>query len=129
MSKPDATTTVQELKTLVATFGEERNWGRHNTPKNVSMNIAIEAAELMEHFVWEGGAQPDMEAIADELADIIFNCLNFANATDIDITSAFMSKFKKVVQKYPTSIFNAQNDSLDEYRAIKKRYRSKQNTP
>jgi NTP pyrophosphatase (non-canonical NTP hydrolase) len=88
------------------------------------MNIAIEAAELMEHYVWERDGEPDKAEVADELADVIFNCLNFAASQDIDITTAFMAKFERLQKKYPTTIFNADNDSLDDYQKIKQQYRA-----
>ncbi len=120
----DTTTTFQELKDIVAKFGKDRNWGKHHAPKNLAMNIAIEAAELMEHYVWERDGEPDKAEVADELADVIFNCLNFAASQDIDITTAFMAKFERLQKKYPTTIFNADNDSLDDYQKIKQQYRA-----
>ena len=124
--KTDQETTIAELKTLVMKFNAERNWGKHHAPKNLAMNIAIEAAELMEHFVWERDGEPDKQEVADELADIVFNCLNFAGTQDIDISSAFMSKFERLQKKYPTSVFNESNDNLDNYQRIKQRYRAGQ---
>lgn len=124
MSKTDTNTSFQELKDLVQKFADERNWGKHHAPKNLAMNIAIEAAELMEHYVWERDGEPDKAAVADELADVVFNCLNFAVTQDIDISSAFMAKFERLQKKYPTTIFNKQNDSLDDYQKIKQQYRA-----
>lgn len=121
----DNTTNIQELKDLVEKFAQERNWQRHHSGKNLSMNIAIEAAELMEHFQWERDGDPDMDAVADELADIIFNCLNFATTNNIDIASSFVKKYEKLLKKYPTEIFNKSNDSLEDYHRIKKTYRGK----
>ena len=48
----DSTTTVVELRKLVADFVAQRDWSQFHSPKNVSMALAIEAAELMEHFQW-----------------------------------------------------------------------------
>ena len=48
----DDTTTVAQLRQQVARFVAEREWGKYHDPKNLSMAIAIEAAELMEHFQW-----------------------------------------------------------------------------
>lgn len=122
--RTDQETTFAELKDIVAKFGADRNWGKHHSPKNLAMNIAIEAAELMEHYVWERDGEPDKAEVADELADVIFNCLNFAATQGIDISSAFMSKFERLQKKYPTEIFNDSNDSLDDYQKIKQRYRA-----
>lgn len=124
----DKSTNIQELKDLVEKFATERNWKKHHSGKNLSMNIAIEAAELMEHFQWERSGGPDMDAVADELADVIFNCLNFATTHDIDIAQSFVKKYEKLVEKYPVEIFNENNDSLDDYVKIKKEYREKRST-
>ena len=48
----DQTTTVSELAQLIAEFVDERDWNQFHSPKNISMSMAIEAAELMEHFQW-----------------------------------------------------------------------------
>ena len=45
-------TTVAELRKIIADFVAERDWSQFHSPKNVSMALAIEAAELMEHFQW-----------------------------------------------------------------------------
>ncbi|HSX47133.1 MAG TPA: nucleotide pyrophosphohydrolase [Patescibacteria group bacterium] len=119
----DDKTTIQELKDLVIKFAKDRHWEKHHVPKNLAMGIAIEAAELMEHYQWEREGDPDPEEVADELADIIFNALNFAYVTNIDVASAFMHKYEKIVKKYPVDIFNEKNDTLKDYRRIKKQYR------
>lgn len=123
MRHTDNETTLNEHKNLVEKFGQERNWGRHHTPKNLAMNVAIEAAELMEHYVWEREGEADKKEVADELADVLFNVLNFAVTENIDLTSAFMSKYEKLQKKYPASKFNEGSDDLTEYRRIKKDYR------
>ncbi|MEK6236742.1 MAG: hypothetical protein N2C14_18710, partial [Planctomycetales bacterium] len=51
----DEQTTVADLRRMVAEFVGERDWSRFHTPKNISMALAIEAAELMEHFQWLTG--------------------------------------------------------------------------
>ena len=104
-SKGDAETTLQELKDLVHKFEQERGWAKHHNPKNVAISLCIEAAELLEHFQWDEYRQEDKQAIADELADVIFNCLNFANQMDIDISAAFMNKFERIQKKYPVEKF------------------------
>jgi dCTP diphosphatase len=123
--RTDATTTIQELKELVTKFATDRHWQRHHTPKNLSMNIAIEAAELMEHFVWDRAGDPDREEVADELADVFFNVLNFAEHENIDLAGAFLRKYDKILKKYPVEKFNEAHDNLDNYRQIKKAHRAK----
>jgi NTP pyrophosphatase (non-canonical NTP hydrolase) len=125
MSNSDADTTIQELKNLVKKFEDERGWQKHHTAKNIAISLCIEAAELLEHFQWDEYRQEDKQAIADELADVMLNCLNFANQMDIDISSAFLKKLDRVKKKYPVEKFNPDNDNADEYFKIKKEYRQK----
>jgi NTP pyrophosphatase (non-canonical NTP hydrolase) len=104
----DAKTTLQELKERMAAFVREREWEQFHTPKNLSMSIAIEAAELMEHFQWltvEESKQLDPEALAEigeELADIVIYALSLANTLGLDLSEAVLAKMEKNIRKYPS---------------------------
>jgi len=108
----DNMTTVQDLKTVVADFVEEREWAQFHSPKNLSMALAIEASELMDLFKWKTveEAQEEMkdkllEDAADELADIMIYSIAFANRNGIDIAKAVTSKTEKNKAKYPADKF------------------------
>ncbi len=105
----DQDTTVAELRGEIAAFIREREWEQFHDPKNLSMAIATEAAELMEHFRWVRN-DPSRELVrddraraevAEELADILAFTLSFANAAGIDITTALRAKMAKNARKYP----------------------------
>ena len=49
----DQETGLQEIKDRVLAFARERDWEPFHSPKNLSMAISAEAAELMEHFLWQ----------------------------------------------------------------------------
>ncbi len=109
----DSKTTVGALRQLVARFVEERDWRQFHDPKNLAMSIAIEAAELMEHFQWLRSEQlseitgdpKGMAQIREELADVLAFAFAFANALDIDVAKAMTDKFQKNAQKYPADKF------------------------
>jgi len=109
----DKTTTLADLKDVVARFIAERDWRRFHDPKNLSMSIAIEAAELMEHFQWlrtddlpAWPADPaDRERVADEMADVLAFLLSLANVLDVDLASALRMKMEKNARKYPAAAF------------------------
>ena len=109
----DRDTTVWQLRQEMAYFVAERDWEQFHDPKNLSMSIAIEAAELMEHFQWlssqearEALKYPEETArIADELADILSFTLSFANCCGIDITQALRKKMQANRRKYPVEKF------------------------
>jgi len=107
----DDTTTLAELRELVRQFVDERDWGQFHTPKNLSMSLSIEAAELMEHFQWltpqESRAIADDEtaraAAGEELADVVCYALALANELGLDVADAVRDKMVKNAQKYPAA--------------------------
>lgn len=109
----DDKTTVAELTALVRRFVAEREWERFHDPKNLSASIAIEAAELMEHFQWlRSDELPSvandakaMGEIREEVADILAYLLSFAARMNIDLSTALRDKMTKNAAKYPAEQF------------------------
>jgi dCTP diphosphatase len=105
----DQTTTLTDLKELIKGFIAERQWEPYHLSKNLAMSIAIEAAELMEHFQWtENGAgqqlleDPQRKAeIGEELADILVYCISFALQADLDISEIVRAKMEKNQTRFP----------------------------
>lgn len=105
----DSSTTLAELRDLVRRFVDERDWRQFHSPKNLSMSLAIEAAELMEHFQWIDVAEsrgvrddPDkLAAIREEIADVLCYLLALANELDLDLAAAVRDKMVKNAAKYP----------------------------
>ena len=105
----DSTTTVAALKQLVGEFVDRRDWRRFHAPKNLAMSLAIEAAELMEHFQWisaeESRRAADdparLAAIGEELADVLCYALAMANELGLDLSTTIGRKIAKNEQKYP----------------------------
>jgi NTP pyrophosphatase (non-canonical NTP hydrolase) len=105
----DERTTIDELKRLVEQFVSQRDWHPFHTPKNLSMALAIEAAELMEHFQWLDPAQSravagdadKRAAVGEELADVVCYALAMANELGIDLADALRDKMIKNARKYP----------------------------
>jgi NTP pyrophosphatase (non-canonical NTP hydrolase) len=106
---PDTTTTLQELKEAMARFVRERDWEQFHSPKNLVMGLSVEAAELMEHFLWidnEASRQvvhdaATMGEVADEMADVACYLLALSNALGIDLSEAIRAKLAKNALKYP----------------------------
>lgn len=79
MSNKDTQTTIDDLKKQANEFIDERSWGKYHTQKNLAVSIAIEAAELMEHYQWSEYTvdnQDKQEKIKAELADIVIYLLS-----------------------------------------------------
>ncbi len=100
---------IQDLTKLVLKFRNDRNWkGRHKY-KNMAISIVLEAAEFAEHFQWlnekeiqEYLKNPEhKEAVADELADVLYWVLLASHDLGLDIRKDFVRKMKKNEKKYP----------------------------
>jgi len=120
----DQNTSLAELRALVRDFVEERDWRQFHSPKNLSMSLAIEAAELMEHFQWievaesrAAGQDPARLApIAEELADVLCYALALANELGLDIATIVKDKMAKNALKYPADEYRGRYGSGDRKR-------------
>jgi dCTP diphosphatase len=103
----DEQTTIAQLRQVVADFVAAREWQPFHDAKNLSMAVAIEAAELMEHFQWLRSDQLDSidpaqrDQIAEELADVTAFLLSLCDTMKIDLASAVERKMVKNAVKYP----------------------------
>ncbi len=105
----DHTTTLAVLKDALRHFAAERAWEPFHSPKNLAMGLAVETAELMEHFLLVdceasrtiARAGQKRGEVADELADVGCHLLNLCNAMEIDLSDAIQAKMAKNAQKYP----------------------------
>ncbi|HEY2826351.1 MAG TPA: nucleotide pyrophosphohydrolase [Pirellulales bacterium] len=117
----DQTTTLADLRQLIANFVNQRDWQQFHSPKNLSMSLAIEAAELMEHFQWLTidqsraiGTQPEkLGEVADELADVLCYALALANELQIDVADAIRAKMIKNERKYPAAEYQGRYGADD----------------
>lgn len=113
----DHETTVAELKAIVQEFVDERDWRQFHSPKNLAMSMAIEAAELMEHFQWLTIPQSNdvaanreaVQAAGEEVADVLCYLLGMANQLDLDLSEALRAKMVKNRKKYPAEEFRGRS--------------------
>lgn len=122
MAENDRTTTVAELREVVRQFVDARDWQQFHSPKNLSMALAIEAAELMEHFQWisadasrtVGEDEAKLAAVGEELADVLCYTLAIANELEIDVATAMRDKMEKNEVKYPAAEFRGRYGPEDQ---------------
>ena len=96
----DKQTTISQLKSLIDSFVDERDWKQFHSPKNLSMSISIESSELMELFQWLSleEAKEVMKAgdirdnAIDEIADVLIYAIAFCIRNNIDISGAIKQK-------------------------------------
>jgi NTP pyrophosphatase (non-canonical NTP hydrolase) len=118
----DQETTVAQLRQIVAQFVDARDWQQFHSPKNLSMALAIEAAELMEHFQWittdasrRVGENPEkLAAVGEELADVLCYALAIANELQVDVSDAMRRKMVKNAIKYPADEYRGRYGPEDQ---------------
>ena len=107
MSELVKVTDLDSLRDVLRIFCAQRDWHQYHTPKNLVMALAVEAAELVEHFQWataiESASLSDEKraAVADEIADVLIYLTELADVLEIDMLAAARQKIQKNGQKYP----------------------------
>jgi NTP pyrophosphatase (non-canonical NTP hydrolase) len=86
---------IAKLKEFVAS----RDWDQFHTQENLAKSISIEAAELLEVFQW--GNPSNVEAIKEELADVLTYCFLLANKLGESPEELILEKLKVTSAKYP----------------------------
>jgi len=109
------------LRDKLRVFAEVRDWDRFHSPKNLSMALMVEVAELMEHFQWLTEAQSgDLAAekkavVAEELADILLYLVRLSDKLEVDLTEAALQKMEKNAVKYPAEQVRGSSKKYSEY--------------
>lgn len=113
--------TLSELTERVRDFVEARDWRRFHSPRNLAMALSVEAAELLELYLWceDAGPQPLNPArnprVADEAADVLMCLLNLCDRAGIDLAEALDQKLAKAERKYPVERVRGQALKYHEY--------------
>lgn len=108
-------TTFQEISNRIRKHLEERDW-HSNQSRSLAISVALEAAELLEHYQWTDEPVGDKDAIAAELADIFIYAFQIAQNENIDIPQAIIAKLEKIAKKYPAKDFK-DKDSTEQQKA------------
>ncbi len=112
---------LEQLKIRLREFAAERDWDQFHSPKNLSMALIGEAAELVEHFQWQTQAQSNsvseeqLSEIELELADILLYLVRLADKLNVDLLRAAFKKIDINAQKYPAHIVRGKSDKYTAY--------------
>lgn len=109
------------LEDRVRAFRDERDWRRFHTPKDLALSVAIEAAELLEHFQWRTDEETRAELasaekraeVGREMADVLLLLLSMADVVGIDLHAAALSKLDENARKYPVERARGRADKYD----------------
>ena len=100
----------EKIKLDIEKFVTNRKWQKFHTPKNLSIAITKESAELMELFQWQMKNEKtypksgNKMLVEDEVADIFFYLVRLFQIMDIDLEKAFYYKMRKNAEKYPNQV-------------------------
>ena len=118
----DDKTTIEQLKNKIAEFCGERDWDQFHNAKDLAIGISTEANELLQIFRFKSADQikelfkSDRKIeIEEEIADVVYFTLRFAQMNNIDISSAIMDKLEKNAIKYPVKKVKGCNKKYNEY--------------
>lgn len=112
---------LTNLRQRIDQFVTERDWAQFHTPKNLSMALIVEAAELVEQFQWNTPEEslqlsPEKrEAVSHELADTFVYLLRIAEVLNIDLIEAANQKIDLNAKKYPVEKARGSNAKYTEY--------------
>lgn len=118
----DNKTTIEYLKNIVKEFCEERNWDQFHNPKDLAIGISTESNELLDIFRFKTDKQMiemlqdinKKKQISDELSDVLYFVLRFAQLYDIDLATSLDSKMKINKQKYTIGFAKNNNKKFGE---------------
>ena len=92
---------IQQLTETLLKFRDERDWAQFHNAKDLAMALNIEAAELLEVFLWKTPEQADIDSVKEELADVIAFALLLADKYELDVKQIVLEKMAKNALKYP----------------------------
>ena len=91
---------MQKAIQEIIEFNKERDWDQFHSPENLAKSICIEAGELLECFQWDE-QNYDLNAVKEELADVINYCIQMSQVLNLDIFEIVLDKLEKTKAKYP----------------------------
>ncbi|MEO5949865.1 MAG: nucleotide pyrophosphohydrolase [Candidatus Saccharimonadales bacterium] len=97
---------LADMQVMIRKFCDDRNWDQFHNPKDLSISLSLEAAELLEHFQWKNEdeihihMEKHKDEVAAELADVFYWVLLMANKLEINLVEAFDHKMIKNEEKY-----------------------------
>lgn len=117
----DSRTNVQELKDIVKDFCERRDWDKYHNAKDLSIGISTEAAELLEIFRFKSEDEireilnsVKKTHIEEELGDVLYFVLRFAQMYNIDLSTTLRNVIEKNERNYPTGKSKGSNKKYTE---------------
>ncbi|MGN7988616.1 nucleotide pyrophosphohydrolase [Pedobacter sp. 22226] len=94
---------TEEITAALLKFRDERDWAQFHNPKDLALALNIEAAELLELFLWKNAEDANVDKIKEELADVFSYALLLAEKYNLDVEQIILDKIKINDAKYPVN--------------------------
>jgi dCTP diphosphatase len=117
----DVVRDLDDLRERLRRFAADRDWEQFHSPKNLSMALIAEAAEVVEHFQWlteaesRSPAPEKRSAVEHELADVLIYLVRLADKLEIDLLEAATRKLADNIDKYPAGLVRGSSKKYTEY--------------
>lgn len=121
MGDQESNESLSGLQEKLRMFAEARDWDQFHSPKNLSMALIVEAAELVEHFQWltqnQSETLPDdkLRKVEEELADILIYLLRISDKLGIDLLQAASQKINRNEEKYPVNLSKGRSTKYTDF--------------
>ena len=92
---------MKEIVEALIIFRNERDWEQFHNPKDLALAINIEAAELLELYLWKKPEEANRDKVKEELADIFSFAFLLAHKYDFDVKQIVLEKIEQNATKYP----------------------------
>jgi NTP pyrophosphatase (non-canonical NTP hydrolase) len=101
---------LRKISRKLKKFVKDRDWEQYHSPKNLSMALAVETSELMEHFQWltenqsKNLSKADLKKVKDEIGDVLVYLTELCDMLGVDPIRCAHDKIKKNARKYPVKL-------------------------
>ena len=122
----DNDTKISDLKNIVKTFSDERDWDQYHNAKDLAIGIVTESSELLQIFRFKSEKQIDemfenqikRKEICHEISDTFYFLIRLAQRYDIDLTTELREKMTKNEIKYPIEKSKGSNKKYSEFKNV-----------
>jgi dCTP diphosphatase len=112
---------LEALKEALRQFANERDWDQFHSPKNLACALSVEAAELLELFLWDSGVTSERlpaarkGRVSEEIGDVLLYLLRLADKLEIDPIEAATRKLRLNAEKYPVRLARGSSKKYTEF--------------
>lgn len=107
-------TDIEEIVCAIKDFRDAREWEKYHNPKDLAINLNVEAGELLENFLWKSWEEVNRERVAEELADVFYSAFLLADSYNFNVRQIVLDKLEANADKYPIKQAKGNNKKYDE---------------